>query len=80
MIEKPNLVLPEFKEFDLDSPEYSDFLYSSVDNYSPLTTEELIDDTVTEVTVEEKIEVIPLGHPDNPVDTPEKLLIFSSLV
>jgi hypothetical protein len=94
MINKPNLVLPDFKEFNLDSPEYSDFLYSP---YVDSTTSSIISplircsfsdfldetdnsDTVTEITVIETVEEIPLGHPDNPVDTIAKLVVFHSLV
>ena len=32
------------------------------------------------VYVEEKVEEIPLGHPDNPVDNTPKLLVYASLV
>lgn len=94
MINKLNLALPEFKEFDLGSPEYSDFLYSPYANsttssiISPLIRCSFADfleepdknDTVTEITVIETVEEIPLGHADNPVDTIAKLVVFHSLV
>jgi hypothetical protein len=37
------------------------------------------DEEETLIYVEEKIEVIPLGHPDNPVDTTTKLLVYAGL-
>lgn len=64
---RPNLVLPDF---NLDSPLSSDYCYSGSDDDL---------DTVIVVTVEETVEVIPLGHPDNLPDTAAKLLVFSSL-